>query len=461
MTLTIGKKNDDRLKLEFNLDKQQVESASLTVNNDAGIILKTLVLKIFQKHIKNKGAFTRENVKRNFRILMSLDEEDFQTKEDFDEYEDYMRILIDKVRQMPVVETIKDLEGHLKGKKSTTEKVKDEEGQTIEVEVEGSVLFEMFGAEKENSILSNLREKNVTIEQLQLPAYLGQTYEGVGSKPSKLMNALDKDKSIFDEDKIDSFMLEPETTDTSVTYTWDLKAYQMKLLEEDGFLEQGKSIEDVGAHIRLIPMKEKEQDKLNVQVGNRILFNSREFVIDTEITMGKEGKEELKGFTIYKDGQKEKTFALSPSDRNAAIKYIKEEITLKRNDEVLDRLTKYILENSSFMRARRTKDRDAATRANEPSLSELTRTYLDLDTGKMSLEIAIKPTTLRLLEEQEKTKRDKIDILDYTIIFDKEAELRLAEEGAFIVADRDKLKSISEIVKGIKTFMAKSRRFRS
>ena len=49
MTLTIGKKNDDRLKLEFNLDKQQVENASLTVNNDAGIILKILVLKIFQK----------------------------------------------------------------------------------------------------------------------------------------------------------------------------------------------------------------------------------------------------------------------------------------------------------------------------------------------------------------------------------------------------------------------------
>ncbi len=143
------------------------------------------------------------------------------------------------------------------------------------------------------------------------------------------------------------------------------------------------------------------------------------------------------------------------------MKYIKGEITLKRNDATLDKLTKYILENSAFMKARRTKDRDAATRATEPSLSELTRTYLDLDTGKMSLEIAIKPATLKLLEQQEKTSRDKIDILDYTIIFDKEAELRLAEEGAFIVADRDRLKGISEIVKGIKTFMAKSRKFRS
>ena len=42
-----------------------------------------------------------------------------------------------------------------------------------------------------------------------------------------------------------------------------------------------------------------------------------------------------------------------------------------------------------------------------------------------------------------------------------EEELRLAEEGAFAITDRDKVEGISDIVRGVKTFMAKTRRFRS
>ena len=54
-----------------------------------------------------------------------------------------------------------------------------------------------------------------------------------------------------------------------------------------------------------------------------------------------------------------------------------------------------------------------------------------------------------------------MDIFDYTVELEKEGELRLAEEGAFIIADREKVEGISDILKGIKTFMGKTRKLRS
>ena len=56
---------------------------------------------------------------------------------------------------------------------------------------------------------------------------------------------------------------------------------------------------------------------------------------------------------------------------------------------------------------------------------------------------------------------EKESVLDYGLILDKTGELRLAEEGAFAITDRDKVEGISDIVRGVKTFMAKTRRFRS
>ena len=104
----------------------------------------------------------------------------------------------------------------------------------------------------------------------------------------------------------------------------------------------------------------------------------------------------------------------------------------------------------------------------EPTVSELTRNYLDLDIGTMHFEVSLKSDVERLVEQQTETnkgikegKDPTWDIFDYTVELEKEGELRLAEEGAFIIADREKVEGISEILKGIKTFMGKTRKLRS
>jgi len=122
------------------------------------------------------------------------------------------------------------------------------------------------------------------------------------------------------------------------------------------------------------------------------------------------------------------------------------------------------------MKARRVRDRDKALRGvgegKEPTLSELTRNYLDLDVGKVTFVIAVygyqslKKGTISLpnLKEDELEERE---ITVYGMVLDKTGELRLAEEGAFAITEKEKAQSISDIVKGVKTFMAKTRRFRS
>tara|TARA_R100000988_G_C4005188_1_gene172044 strand:- start:385 stop:1752 length:1368 start_codon:yes stop_codon:yes gene_type:complete len=455
MSLTIDSSNDSDLKdTIFNLDEESVNSATVNPTDDASVILRTLVLKMFQKKIKDTRRFDKKSVKKNFRILMSLNEKDFDSKEEYETYEKYMKILVEKALKLPVIETINAMENNFSAKK-------------------GAAVFELFGPDKENSIVENLDKKNVNFEQLLLPAYLGQTYTGKGGKPSKLMNTIDKNESLFDKDKMSKFLETPVEKTNASKYTWDVKAYLTNLLAGEGWFDikpfsGQKLIESFDdSHLRFMDNKQNISSAINTSVGDNLLFDAVKSNEAEGFTLQPKTKAEgseldiIAGYEIYRSGKLIKEYAFTDEGRGDALEFIRGELKLEA--DVLDDVAKYLLENSNFMKARRVKDRDKETRdpMNEPSISEITRNYLDLDVGKVSFEVSINPAVLKLVDGQEKTKKEALPILKYGLVINKEGELRLAEEGAFVVADKDKVRGISDILKGVKTFMAKASRFRS
>ena len=218
-------------------------------------------------------------------------------------------------------------------------------------------------------------------------------------------------------------------------------------------------------HLRFIPKNEKEE----TVTLNKTRFDKLLGMSSDKIEIGRGYVKEMEDVvpTVYKIGDNEFD-AKTQKGRDKAASFLTSMIRLE--DSQVDKVAKEILEKSNFMKARRVRDRDKAMRGvgegKEPTLSELTRNYLDLDVGKMTFVIAVngyqslKKGTISQpnLKEGELEKRE---ITVYGLVLDKTGELRLAEEGAFAITERDKAQSISDIVKGVKTFMAKTRRFRS
>mgnify|MGYP003110057872 FL=1 len=457
MSLTIDSSNDSDLEDTFTLTEADVKAATVTPTTDASVILRTLVLKMLQSQMKNSRRFTRQTVRRDFRILMSLTKEDFKTEEEFAQYKKYIGELVEKALSLPVAKTVDELEDNLPGKK-------------------GSAMFELFGGGsmtrddfktdeayeeykrsiegKPSPVATNIREKDVTFQQLLLPAYLGQTYEGSSKtgKPSKVMETVDKDKSLFDESKIGKYLDKNESdasTKGKIFYTWDLEAYLKALLKDDGFDDFDSD------HLRLVPNKEKETATLNSTRMNTLLgINPPKM----NITMRFDGERNKVIPSKYTLGDREYD-AKVKTEREKAAKYLLSFIKLTKEQE--DKIAKEILERSNFMKARRTRDRDKKMRGagREPTVSELTRNYLDLDVGKMTFVISV--SGYQSILKGTISAEEKQDVLDYGLILDKTGELRLAEEGAFAITERDKVEGISDIVRGVKTFMAKTRKFRS
>ena len=467
MSLTIDSSNDSELKDTFSLDDASVNNATVEPKDDASVILRTFVLKMLQKQMKSSRRFTPDTVKRDFRILMSLTDSDFKTEEDFQKYEDYMGKLVKKALALPVYETVNQIDDNLPGKK-------------------GSAMFELFGSgAKERSDFNSdeayekylestkgkpspvakvIQDKEVTFEQLLLPAYLGQTYEGTAKngKMSKVMETIDKDQSLFDASEVKKHLTvdkSDENTKGRISYTWDLESYLKSLLKDDGFDDFDSE------HLRFIPKNEKEE----TVTLNKTRFDKLLGMSSDKIEIGRGYVKEMEDVvpTVYKIGDNEFD-AKTQKGRDKAASFLTSMIRLE--DSQVDKVAKEILEKSNFMKARRVRDRDKAMRGvgegKEPTLSELTRNYLDLDVGKMTFVIAVngyqslKKGTISQpnLKEGELEKRE---ITVYGLVLDKTGELRLAEEGAFAITERDKAQSISDIVKGVKTFMAKTRRFRS
>ena len=458
MSLTIDSSNDSDLEDTFTLNQTDVNAATVNPTTDASVILRTLVLKMLQKQMKGSRRFTPQTVKRDFRILMSLTKEDFKTEEELALYEKYMKELVEKALSLPVAKTVDELEDNLPGGKGAGMFELFGGGSMTRDDFKSDEAYEDYKQSIENKpapVATNIREKEVTFQQLLLPAYLGQTYEGSSKtgKPSKVMETVDKDKSLFDESKIGQYRTVDKSdlsTKGKVFYTWDLEAYLKSLLKDDGFDDFDSD------HLRFIPNdKKKETVTLNkTRMGNVLGIDAPKM----EILMRFDDE---RGKTIpskYTIGDKEYD-AKTQDGREKAAKYLISLIKLTKEQE--DKVAKEILEKSNFMKARRTRDRDKKMRGvgREPTVSELTRNYLDLDVGKMTFVISI--SGLQSILKGTISAEEKESVIDYGLILDKTGELRLAEEGAFAITDRDKVEGISDIVRGVKTFMAKTRRFRS
>jgi len=457
MSLTIDSSNDSDLENTFTLNQTDVNAATVKPTTDASVILRTLVLKMLQKQMKDSSRFKQETVKRDFRILMSLTKEDFKTEEEFAQYKKYMKELVEKALSLPVAKTVDELEDNLPGGKGAGMFELFGGGSMTRDDFKSDEAYEDYKQSIENKpapVATNIREKEVTFQQLLLPAYLGQTYEGSSKtgKPSKVMETVDKNKSLFDESTIGKYRTVDKSdlsTKGKIFYTWDLEAYLKSLLKEDGFDNFDSD------HLRLVPNKKKETATLNSTRMNTLLGKKPPKM---DITMRFDGERNKVIPSKYTIGDREYD-ATVETEREKAAKYLLSFIKLTKEQE--DKIAKEILEKSNFMKARRTRDRDKKMRGvgREPTVSELTRNYLDLDVGKMTFVISVSGYQSILKGTVSAEKKE--DVLDYGLILDKTGELRLAEEGAFAITDRDKVEGISDIVRGVKTFMAKTRQFRS
>ena len=139
------------------------------------------------------------------------------------------------------------------------------------------------------------------------------------------------------------------------------------------------------------------------------------------------------------------------------MKYIEDMLDV--DDKMKERMSETLIKGSNFLKPKRTKNIATKGRGGraggtdkEPTVSELTRNYLDLDIGTMHFEVSLKSQVEQLVEQQTETKKEEMDIFDYTVELEKEGELRLAEEGAFIIADREKVEGISDILVGFFSF---------
>tara|TARA_R100000734_G_C3309868_1_gene100585 strand:+ start:7 stop:645 length:639 start_codon:yes stop_codon:yes gene_type:complete len=208
----------------------------------------------------------------------------------------------------------------------------------------------------------------------------------------------------------------------------------------------------------------KDELKLGVKTS---MQQSRELQDKLSGRMQTVSEERVAGFEIYDGGATpiEEQDA-SPEGRRAMMKYIEDMLDV--DDKMKERMSETLIKGSNFLKPKRTKNIATKGRGGrmggtekEPTVSELTRNYLDLDIGTMHFEVSLKSQVEQLVEQQTETKKEEMDIFDYTVELEKEGELRLAEEGAFVVADREKVEGISDILKGIKTFMGKTRKLRS
>ena len=136
------------------------------------------------------------------------------------------------------------------------------------------------------------------------------------------------------------------------------------------------------------------------------------------------------------------------------------------------KMGEYLLEESYLMKPRKTKDkakkeRGASKRVgdkvtNVPTQAELTMNYRDLDLGTLTLRIEINTELIvKMFEQLNSTSQGDIPLFTVTIQLDKTGDLELAGEGAFVSVGKEYVKSMREVVRGVKTFTNATRKFRS
>jgi len=462
MSLVIGQSNSSRLKRKFNLDDDSVANAE-TNNTDANTIYKILILKMFitTDKVKPIGNLDIKQVNKLFSVLTNLDEDDFSSDEEFKTYMEYMKILVGKASNANVVTTIeKDMAQHFKGT---------------------NPIVNIFGEKTKtgNSVLDAIDKNKATFADLTKPVYLGQTYEGTNRKGTEgksrnIMDKIDKNESLFDVDKIKF----DETTDNDstlerVSITWDCERYLTREFLNAGYsISEGDPLElaSTKAHLVRIPKKEKGINKpMNKAIAKKT------FGLDYEIDITRDSENVITAITFYENGSPKREIKGWKNILRETKKY-----ALSKLDDYLkasDIAATYVLKESNFMVPKPIRDRGKSNReaSKPPNVTELVTNYKDLELGVVTIEVKLSKeldTFIDKVYEKSQnesvtpqdfktTRQDPIPMVDIFIKIDKKGELRLAEAGAFLSTDAGSMKSINEVIKGVKTFVNKTRKFRS
>ena len=501
MTITISDKNARGIKTRFVLTDEDVDTADFGKSTDASRLLTVFVLKMLAQVEKldftDFGKLEKKQVNNIFARVRRLDKGDFSTEEEYKKYEEYMEKLTVKAMTAPVLETMKTLERHFKGKASAVQ---------------------VFGERTKGSAHKLIDDKNTKFKELSNPIFLGQTYEGIAVqgddekleiKGSGLMQKVDEGRSLYEDDfdKIDE-----DTDGNTRIIVYDAETYIREKFTNAGYdISKDRDKEADPAHLVInTDTAEKGEPMLisseasrfkvgrlkDVRVpvgGGKPAATSQgkllgaEYYLDALVDSGAEKKKDrIKAIRIMKDNQVEGTYQSyseqQPEPTNVKAGDIADAASLaktciaKAREIMMDfdekKMGEYLLEESYLMKPRKTKDkakkeRGASKRVgdkvtNVPTQAELTMNYRDLDLGTLTLRIEINTELIvKMFGQLNSTSQGDIPLFTVTIQLDKTGDLELAGEGAFVSVGKEYVKSMREVVRGVKTFTNATRKFRS
>ena len=503
MTITISDKNARGIKTRFVLTDEDVDTADFGKSTDASRLLTVFVLKMLAQVEKldftDFGKLGKKQVNNIFARVRRLDKGDFSTEEEYKKYQEYMEKLTEKAMKAPVLETMKTLERHFKGKASAVQ---------------------VFGERKKGSAHKLIDDKNSKFKELSNPIFLGQTYEGIAVqgddgkleiKGSGLMQKVDEGRSLYEDDfdKID----EDTDGDTRII-VYDAETYIRDKFTNAGYdISKDRDKEADPAHLvintdtaekgePMLISSEASRFKVGRLEGVRVPVGGgkpattsqgkllgAEYYLDALVDSGAEKKADqtrIKAIRIMKDNQVEGTYQSyseqQPEPTNVKAGDITDAASLAKTciakareimkDFDTKKMGEYVLAESNLMKPRKTRDRlkdlrGASKRVgdkvtNVPTQAELTMNYRDLDLGTLTLRIEI--NTEAIVKQFEKIKsasQGDIPLFTVTMQLDKTGELELSGEGAFVSVGKEYVKSMREVVRGVKTFTNATRKFRS
>ncbi len=217
--VNISNVQDPGIRNEYQLTKNEVTSANIANigKDDASKLLGQLVKYIF---INAKGAFKdaskAQRVQTEVPLILQLPSDAFDSDEELSSYKEYMRTLLEKAGDVPIITAIEKIE-----------------------EIKGA--FAILGAKSKNSAHQKIEEKNITFRELiTSPETFGYQYEvGAGEKEetivenkktTNLMNAIDKGESLFERNRVeDAIKVELGLVKLSI------RDYYAKMFKDYGF----------------------------------------------------------------------------------------------------------------------------------------------------------------------------------------------------------------------------------
>ena len=524
-TITINNQNARGIKTTFVLTDKDVNTADFGKSTDASRLLTAFVLKMlaqveklgFKEDVGNLG---RRQVNNIFAKIRKLDRSDFSTDEEYKTYEEYMETLVKKAMDAPVLETMKSLKAHF-SKTAPAVRVFGEKrkGSAHQLLSERNTTF----GELSNPVSLGQTYEGISVQgedgklEIKGSRLMQQVDEGKSLYDSQNFTQHEPGG----ESDISTKGISISPTDSRVI-VYDAEKYIRKLFTTAGYdISDGLTEEDIedadktGDSAHLVVNTDTAEKGQIMEISSR---TSRypgakgSALRGTRMPVGSGGTQQAKllGGEYYLDVLLDSR-ALAEKDRNRIKKirimkdneilgeyesYSEQEpdpYKVKREDIIgveslsaeckakarqimkeLDekKMGEYLLAESSLMKPRKTRDKgkeqrgaskrvgDAVT--NVPTQAELTMNYRDLDLGKLNLIIAINTDYIERLFEMIGTKTTSdIPLFTTSIEVNKTGELELSGEGAFVSVGKTYVKSMREAVRGVKTFINGTKKFRS